>query len=182
LKDQPFTIKADLKNFEDLKYDIASNGTLDIGKIYQVFSQKGLDVKGFIKANLILQGLQSDATAGRYNSLHNSGTAELKDIQLLSDYFPKPFIIKTGLFRFEQDKMWFEKFEANYGKTDLTLNGYLSNIINYAMQNNAPLKGQFDLTTDHLFVDEFMAYAGDTTHLQQIVQVFCYSLQSRSYF
>ena len=162
-EDQPFTIKADLKNFEDLKYDITSNGTLDIGKIYQVFSQKGLDVKGFIKTDLILQGLQSDATAGRYNSLHNSGTAELKDIQLLSDYFPKPFIIKTGLLRFEQDKMWFEKFEANYGKTDLTLNGYLSNIINYAMQNNAPLKGKFDFATDHLFVDEFMAYAGDTT-------------------
>ncbi|QEC68579.1 hypothetical protein FRZ67_15155 [Panacibacter ginsenosidivorans] len=36
--------------------------------------------------------MQSDATAGRYNSLHNSGTAELTDITLLSDYFPKPFI------------------------------------------------------------------------------------------
>jgi AsmA protein len=160
---QPFTIKADLHNFEDLKYDVASNGTLDIGKIYQVFSQKGLDVKGFIKTNLILRGLQSDATSGKYGKLYNSGTAELTDITLLSDYFPKPFIIKTGLFRFEQDKMWFEKFNANYGKTDLTLNGYLSNIINYAMQDNAPLKGRFDLNTDHLFVDEFMAYAGDTT-------------------
>lgn len=162
-EDQSFSIKADLKNFEDLKYDVASNGTLDIGKIYQVFAQKGLNVKGFIKTNLILQGLQSDATAGRYNKLHNSGTAELKDIQLLSDYFPKPFIIKTGLFRFDQDKMWFEKFEANYGKTDLTLNGYLSNIINFAMQINSPLKGNFNLNTNHLFVDEFMAYAGDTT-------------------
>lgn len=160
---QPFTVKADLHNFEDLKYDVASNGTLDIGKIYQVFSQKGLDVKGFIKTNLILRGVQSDATAGKYGKLYNSGTAELTDITLLSDYFPQPFIIKTGLFRFEQDKMWFEKFNANYGKTDLTLNGYLSNIINYAIQENAPLKGRFDLNTDHLFVDEFMAYAGDTT-------------------
>lgn len=162
-EEQPFTLKADLKNFEDLKYNIASDGTLDIGKIYQVFAQKGLDVKGFIKTNLILQGLQSDATAGRYNKLHNSGTAELKDIRLLSDYFPKPFIIKTGLFRFREDKMWCEKFEANYGNTDLTLRGYLSNVINYAMQSNAPLTGSFDLSTDHLFVDEFMAYAGDTT-------------------
>ncbi len=160
---QPFTIKADLQNFEDLKYDVVSNGTLDIGKIYKVFSQEGLDVKGFVKTNLVLRGLQSDASAGRYGKLYNSGTAELTDITVQSNYFPKPFIIKTGLFRFEQDKMWFEKFEANYGKTDLTLNGYLSNIINYAMQDNAPLKGKFDLNTDHLFVDEFMAYAGDTT-------------------
>ena len=61
---QPFTIKADLKNFEDLKYDIASNGTLDIGKIYSVFYQKGFDLKGFIKTDLLLKGLQSDAAAG----------------------------------------------------------------------------------------------------------------------
>lgn len=160
---QPFTLKANLQNFENLKYDIASNGTLDIGKIYQVFSQKGLNVKGFIKTNLILRGLQSDATAHRFSRLYNSGTAEVDNIILVSDYFPKPFFIKTGLFRFDQDKMWFQKFNASYGKTDISLNGYLSNVIEYAMQANAPLNGQFDFTSDHLFVSEFMAFAGDTT-------------------
>jgi AsmA protein len=160
---QPFTLKANLQNFENLKYDIASKGTLDIGKIYQVFSQKGLSIKGFIKTNLILRGLQSDATAHRFSSLYNSGTAEVENITLVSDYFPKPFFIKTGLFRFDQDKMWFQKFNASYGKTDIMLNGYLSNVIDYAMKSNAPLNGQFDLTSDHLFVNEFMAFAGDTT-------------------
>ncbi|MCU7548162.1 AsmA family protein [Chitinophagaceae bacterium LB-8] len=160
---QPFTIKADLENFEDLKYDITSSGTLDIGRIYQVFSQEGLNVEGTIKTNLKLQGLQSDATAGRYNRLNNSGTAELQDITLYSNYFPLPFMIKTGLFRFENEKTWFEKFNAVYGKTGITLNGYLFNIVNYAMQENAPLKGSFDLNTKHFYVDEFMAYAGDTT-------------------
>lgn len=159
---QPFTIQANLQNFENLKYNIASSGTVDIGKIYQVFSQKGIGVKGFIKTNLLLRGLQSDATGGRYGRLYNSGTASLTDVQVSSDYFPQPFIIKNGLFRFDQDKMWFEKFNASYGKTSLTLNGYLFNIINYAMQENAPLQGQFDLITDHLFADEFMLYAGDT--------------------
>lgn len=160
---QPFMLKADLQNFEDLKYDVVSNGTLDIGKIYQVFSQKGLNVKGLIKTNLMLRGLQSDATAHRFSKLYNSGTAEVDNITLESDYFPKPFFIKTGLFRFDQDKMWFQKFIASYGKTDITLNGYLSNVIDYAMKPNAPLDGQFDFTSDHLFINEFMAFAGDTS-------------------
>ncbi|HET7118493.1 MAG TPA: AsmA-like C-terminal region-containing protein, partial [Hanamia sp.] len=160
---QPFTLKADLQNFENLKYDIASKGTLDVGKLYQVFSQKGFNVKGFIKTNLILRGLQSDATAGRYNRLYNSGTAEIKDITLSSDYFPRPFFIKSGDFRFNQDKMWFQKFDATYGKTNISLNGYLSNIINYAMKDDAPLTGQFNLSSNHLYVDEFMAFAGDTS-------------------
>lgn len=160
---QPFTLKADMQNFDDIKYDITSKGTIDVGKIYQVFAQKGLDIKGLIKTDLILQGLQSDATAGRYGRLHNSGTATLQDITLNSDYFPKPFIIKTGLFRFQNDKMYFDEFKANYGKTDITLNGYLSNIINYALENNATLKGNFNLNTDHFYADEFAAFAGDTT-------------------
>jgi len=160
---QPFTLKASLKNFDDLKYDIASKGTIDVGKIYQVFSQKGLNVKGLIKTNLVLQGLQSDATAGRYNRLHNSGTAELKDITLHSDYFPKPFIIKTGLFHFQNDKMYFDAFKANYGKTDIILNGYLSNVINYALEDNSILTGSFNFTTDHFYADEFAAFAGDTS-------------------
>lgn len=160
---QPFIIKAGLKNFEDLNYRVSSSGTLDIGKIYKVFSQEGLEVKGTIKTDLSLQGLQSNAAAGHYNKLNNSGTAELKDITLTSDYFPLPFIVKTGLFRFENDKMWFEKFNAVYGKTVITLNGYLFNMINYALQENAPLKGSFDLNTEHLYVDEFMAYGGNAT-------------------
>jgi AsmA protein len=160
---QPFTLKANLEDFENLRYDITSKGTLDIGKLYQVFSQKGFDVKGFIKTDLILRGLQSDATAGRYSRLYNSGTAQIKNITLTSDYFPKPFFIRTGDFRFNQDKMWFQKFDAVYGKNNISLNGYLSNIIDYAMKDNAPLTGQFNLSSNHLYVDEFMAFAGDTS-------------------
>ena len=159
---EPFTLKADLKDFEDIQYDITSKGTIDVGKIYQVFSQKGLDVTGLIKTDLVLKGLQSDAAAKRFGRLHNTGTASLKDITLHTDYFPEPFIIRTGLFRFANDKMYFDKFDANYGRTDITLNGYLSNVINYALDDNAVLSGNFDLQTNYFYVDEFAAFAGDT--------------------
>jgi AsmA protein len=156
---QPFMVKADLKNFNDLKYNIASKGTLDIGKIYQVFAMQGYDLKGFIETNLSLRGLQSDAIAGRYNQLFNAGTMKLKDVTLNTDLFPNPFLVRSGTFRFQQDKMWFDAFKVNYGKNNLTLNGYLSNVINYMMEKGTPLKGQFDVSSNYILVDEFMAYA-----------------------
>ncbi len=156
---QPFTIKADLQNFDNLKYNVASAGTVDIGKLYKVFSQKGLDVKGLIRTSLALRGLQSDATAGRYNRLFNSGNMKLEDITITLEDFPKPLIIKSGTFRFEQDKMWFESFRGNYGSSNFTLKGYLNNVIAYATQPNAPLKGQFDLNSDLVVVDEFTVFA-----------------------
>ncbi|MBO9561358.1 MAG: AsmA family protein [Niastella sp.] len=156
---QPFFVKADLQNFDNLKYNIASKGTLDVGKIYRVFARQGYDLKGFIETNLALRGLQSDATTGHYDRLFNSGTMKLRDVTLSADLFPAPFLIRSGVFRFQQDKMWFDAFKVNYGKSQVTLNGYLSNVINYMMERGTPLKGQFDMNTNYLLVDEFMAFA-----------------------
>ncbi|MEN0052624.1 MAG: AsmA family protein [Mucilaginibacter sp.] len=157
---QPFMLKADLKNFDDLDYRIASRGRLDIGKIYKVFAFKGYDVNGFISTNFSLKGKQSDATAGRYDMLANSGTMKVKNIALTSELFPKPFMIKTGLFSFNQDKMKFDQFQANYGKSVFVLNGALSNVIDYALKPNSPLKGEFNLSSGLIIADDFMAFAG----------------------
>jgi AsmA protein len=156
---QPFLLKADLQNFANLRYNITSQGTLDIGKIYKVFALKGYNVKGLITTNFSLRGKQSDATAGRYDQLFNSGTMKVKDLALSSDLFPKPFLIKTGAFSFNQDKMKFDAFTANYGKSVIVLDGALSNVIDYAMKANSPLQGDFNLKSGLIIADDFMAFA-----------------------
>ncbi|SFW86658.1 AsmA family protein [Chitinophaga sancti] len=160
---QAFVLKADLNNFDNLRYDINSNGSIDLGKIYKVFAQQGYDVKGLIKTNLSLRGTQSDAMAGRYNKLYNKGTLIVKDITLSSELFPLPFYISNGVFRFDQDKMWFDQFNAHYGKSAIRLDGYLSNVIGYAMQKDQVLHGNFDLKSDYILVDELMVYGGNTS-------------------
>jgi AsmA protein len=156
---QPFLIKADLKDFDNMRYTVYSKGVLDIGKIYKVFAIKGYNVSGLVKTDLSLKGTQSDATAGRYNKLFNSGTLKVQNIVLTTDLYPQPFYISTGLFRFEQEKMWFDAFKASYGKTDISMKGYLTNVINYAL-NKGALQGNFDFNTPHFYADEFMAYTG----------------------
>jgi AsmA protein len=162
LEGQPFMLRADLQNFQDLKYDITSRGLLDLGKIYQVFAIKGYDVKGFVQADLSLKGKQSDAQTGHYDRLYNSGTLKIRDLQLNSELFPLPFLVKKGLFRFDQDKMWFDKFDVRYGKTNASLNGWLSNIMSYMSEKGQPVTGHFDLASDYVLADEFMAFANGT--------------------
>ncbi|HSC37738.1 MAG TPA: AsmA-like C-terminal region-containing protein, partial [Chitinophagaceae bacterium] len=147
------------QNFDDINYSVKANGTIDLGKIYQVFSQKGLDVSGFIKADLSLQGRQSDAMQGRYSRLHNQGLLQLSDIKTLYESFPQPFIIKQGLFRFKEEKMWFNTFNAVYGQSDFSMNGYLQNAIDYALSNKGTLKGNFTLNSRYINADELMAFA-----------------------
>ncbi|RVT75717.1 hypothetical protein EOD40_09695 [Flavobacterium sufflavum] len=153
----PVFVKANLSNFDNLVYDINAKGTLDIGKIYKVFSQKGLDVDGFIKADLALKGKQSDAEKGNYSKLKNSGTLEIKNIAFASEYLPKKFLVKQGIFKFKQDKMRFNTFLASYGQSDFKMNGYLQNVFNFMASKNGVLRGAFTLDSDYINADEFMS-------------------------
>ncbi|WP_163408828.1 AsmA family protein [Flavobacterium ajazii] len=153
---KPVFVSADLSNFDDLNYDVKAKGELDVNKIYKVFSQKGLDLDGFIKADLTLKGKQSDATKGNYSKLNNKGTLELRNIGIASEYLPKKFIIKEGIFKINQDKMSFNNFLAAYGQSDFKMNGYLQNVFNYAT-NTGILKGSFTVSARYINVDEFMS-------------------------
>lgn len=155
---KPFEVTASFKNFEDILYDVKAKGELDIAKIYKVFSQKGMDVSGFVRADLHLQGKQSDAVNKRYSRLNNEGTLELQDIATTTEYLPKPFVIKEGQFKFRQDKMWFNNFKAVYGQTDMSMNGYLQNVIDYAISGNGILKGNFQLKSGYFNVDEWTVF------------------------
>ncbi|RED25433.1 AsmA protein [Flavobacterium cutihirudinis] len=154
---KPVFVEADLSNFDDLTYDIKAKGELDVNKIYKVFSQKGLDLDGFVKADVVLKGKQSDAEKGNYSKLNNKGTLELRNIGITSEYLPKKFIIIEGIFKINQDKMYFNNFLATYGKSDFTMNGYLQNVFNYATSNTGVLRGSFKSSSRYINVDEFMS-------------------------
>lgn len=164
---KPVFVQADLSNFDDLSYDVKAKGELDISKIYRVFSQKGLDLDGFVKADVSLKGKQSDAEKGNYSKLNNKGTLELRNIGIASEYLPKKFIIKEGIFKINQDKMSFNNFLAAYGQSDFKMNGYLQNVFNYVMTNTGVLKGSFKVTSRYINVDEFMSSVDPNTPVTQ---------------
>jgi AsmA protein len=153
----PVFVKADLQNFEDVLYKVRAKGTLNVGRIYKVFAKKGLDVSGLIMTDLSLNGRQSYATTGQYSRLDNRGNLILKNIKATTEYLPRSFYIKEGNFEFENEKMWFRKFFANYGKSDFALNGYLLNTINYFIERKGTLHGKFKLKSRYILIDEFMA-------------------------
>ena len=154
---KPVFVNAKLENFNNLIYDIKAKGELNIGKIYKVFSQKGLELEGIVNADVALKGTQNDAVAGNYSKLQNSGTLQLENIKTTTEYLPKPFIIREGLFKFNQDKMNFNDFKATYGASDFAMNGALQNVIEFVLTNKAILKGQFSFTSKYIDVDEFMS-------------------------
>lgn len=156
---KPIYLKAKLENFDNINYDIKAKGELHLARIYKVFARKGLDLEGYIYADVAFKGSQLDAMKGNYKNLENSGTLRLRNIRTTSEYLPKPFLINQGTFIFNQDKMNFHFFSASYGKSDFKMSGYLQNVIDYALTDKAVLKGNFRLQSDYINVDEFMSNA-----------------------
>jgi AsmA protein len=72
---------------------------------------------------------------------------------------PKPFIIKEGTFLFDQEQMNFNTFKAAYGQSDFMMNGSLRNVIDFVLTDKAVLRGDFNLHSDYINVDEFMSEA-----------------------
>lgn len=155
-ENEPFALNATFKDFSDLNYDVQAKGTINLAPIYKVFAQKGLDINGIIKANLSLAGKQSDATKGNYQNLKNSGTLDLTNIQTTSELLPKPFLIEKGLFTFNHEKMNFSDFKGKYGQSDIVMNGYVLNVINFYLSDKEILKGNFNLTSNYFNINEFM--------------------------
>jgi AsmA protein len=171
----PFELTGEFSDPDNVKYDIVSRGTIDISKIYRLFFSKGTDLTGTISTDLHLKGLLSDAMTGRLEKLQNSGKLRLRDFAIHSDYLPKPWVVKTGEFRFDNDNIWFDKFDSRYGASDIVLNGHLSNVVNYFLAKNQTLKGNFDLHSNYLLANELMAggdqpsVPGDTVNQGVIV-------------
>ena len=92
-------------------------------------------------------------------------------MEVSHEYFPRPFVIKEGLFSFKQDKMWFDKFLATYGRSDIRLDGFLENVINYVLSDNGKLKGNFNLSAGFISVDEFTAFSTPGNDKKQTLTV-----------
>jgi AsmA protein len=167
---KPIFVNAKLKNFDNISYDIKAKGELDLAKIYKVFSRKGLDLEGYVNADVSFKGSQNDAMKGNYKNLRNRGTLKLRNIKTTSEYLPKPFLIKEGTFVFNQDKMNFNDFIANYGQSDFKMNGYLQNVIDFVLTDKAILKGNFALQSSFINCDEFMSASTNQTAVPDVLK------------
>lgn len=153
----PFIFRGEFSDPLNLTYSIESNGSVDLAGIYHLFSEEGMELSGYLSADVRLKGNKQDAVSGNLSRLQNSGTLVLREIALKSEYLPLPLILNSGIFRFQDDRVWFDEFDCRYGSSDITMNGHLSNVVQYLLTDDQPLKGNFTLRSGLLVVDEFMA-------------------------
>ena len=156
LEDEQINGRLKITDFDAMNWDGAVNGTIDLGKMLAIFPIENTTMAGKIAADLQTKGSYQDVEAGRYNKLDTRGNMSVSNFAYSSVDVPQGVKIKSAQADFSPDRINLTQFDSQVGESPLQASGFLSNYMNYFLQDNQTLKGQLTLSSSRFNVNEWM--------------------------
>lgn len=157
----------ELKNMVDYQWDLELKGGLDLEVISEVYPIEGMNYSGHVSASVETKGKYSDVEAEKYDRFPTSGAIQLNDFNFVSEDLPQGLMISTSEISMDPKQIEIVSFDGNIGKSDMRLDGYIMNYIDYVFKENALLKGTMELSSTVLDVNEWMIDEPDTGETQE---------------
>lgn len=170
-----FTARAKVNNFDSPSWDLSMQGALNLDIISSIEPSQDFKMGGIINANINSKGSYLDVENEDYSKLQTTGDLKMQNFSYAEKGAPD-FIISNAVMDFNPESINFTTLKGNYGKSDFSLNGYLTNYIAYAIDESAVIKGNMRLTSTLLDINEMMGVseeeeetAEDTTAMEVVV-------------
>lgn len=144
------------KDLEDYFWDLKVEGSVDLEKVMKIMPLEETELKGKIFAQMQTSGRMSDLEAEQYQKLQTSGTMKIEELSYSSADLPQGFGIKKVDAAFTPSEITLSSFQGNAGKTDLNLTGKITNYLQYALEEEAMLVGDFTFTSKMVDINEWM--------------------------
>jgi hypothetical protein len=160
----PFDFKLLVKNpVSNMFVDAAAKGKLDLSSITQfVKLESGTTLKGILNANASMNGNVSAINNKQYNQINAAGTIALNQFLYVSKDYPTGVTLDNLLMTFSPKNVTINNIAGKFMNTNFTGNGYVNNLLAYALQNKA-LDGAMNVTADKINLNEWMGISTDTT-------------------
>ena len=153
----PFEGRMTAENFNDISYFLEAKGIIDLTKMTKMFPLEGMTLSGLINvADFKTSGKMSDVTAGNYGKLPTSGDMTFTDFTFVSKDLPQGFKMTKGVLNFTPEKMNIKQMDGFLGKSDISVNGSVSNYIGY-MFSEGTVKGKMNFNSTKFDVNEWMS-------------------------
>ncbi|HNP32001.1 MAG TPA: AsmA-like C-terminal region-containing protein [Flavobacterium sp.] len=157
-----FNAKANIKNVaENALVNAALKGTINLGNLSKAYPIK-LDkpLSGILKADVTTEFDMKSVEKSDYARIRNAGTIDLTGFNY-TDENGKTMRISKAVVSFDPSRVNLQQFNATTGKSDLAVNGVLENFYGFVFKNQE-LKGNFNLNSNQLAVNDFMTTETDT--------------------
>ena len=154
LADQPFQMRALLNDPENIKWDVAAQGRINLDKVLELLPMEGIVLKGLVDASIESKGDMESVKRDNYKNLPSSGTIKVSNFNYQSVDFDKTISISKANATLNNDRIEVENLEGKAGETNFELEGFLYNYLGYAL-NNEKLQGELTAKADALNINEW---------------------------
>jgi AsmA-like C-terminal region len=151
-----FNAKANIKNItQNALVDAALKGTINLANLSKAYPIK-LDkpLSGILKADVTTKFDMQSVEKSQYQNINNAGTMSLSGFNY-ADENGKTMNISNALVQFNPSQVNLKQFNATTGKSDISVTGVLENFYGFIFRNQE-LKGNFNMNSKQLAVDDFM--------------------------
>jgi hypothetical protein len=157
-----FNAKANIKNItQNALVDAALKGTINLANLSKAYPIK-LDkpLSGILKADVTTKFDMQSVEKSQYQNINNAGTMSLSGFNY-ADENGKTMNISNALVQFNPSQVNLKQFNATTGKSDISVTGVLENFYGFIFRNQE-LKGNFNMNSKQLAVDDFMTTSEKT--------------------
>lgn len=163
LAGNPFSLKASVKTpVSDPDLQATAKGTLDLGKVKEVYPLEDMTLNGTIQADMNLAGKLSYIEKEQYGQMKAAGSIRLNNMKLNLQDMPA-IDIQRSTFSFSPRYLQLSETTINIGQNDLTVDSRFENYLGYALKGST-LKGNLNISSNHIHVNDFIS--SDTTTVQ----------------
>ena len=159
--DNTFAMTAQVKTpISDPDFTATAKGTLNLGKIKEVYPLEDMSLNGIVKADMSLGGRLSYLENEQYDKFNAAGSLKLQDMLVELSGIPS-VAIEQSTFAFTPRYLNLSETKVLIGDNDITADCRFENYMAFALKDEV-LRGQLNIKSNHMNLNDFLSSSEDT--------------------
>ncbi|TDU43830.1 AsmA-like protein [Gelidibacter sediminis] len=140
------------------------DGTLNLANLTKAYPlELENELSGILKAKLNTAFDMNAIETSAYDRIKASGNANISNLVFTSDAMNQPLHIVKADMTFNPSTVTLNSFSAKTGQSDFTATGTINNLIGFMLSKKVNLKGNFNLNSNTLALNDFMSTETEST-------------------
>lgn len=167
MAENPFDLMANIQNpMTDPLIKATAKGKIILDNIKDMIPlEEGEKMAGTIDMDIRLNGRSSTLEKEDYENFDAQGYVDVTDFVYNTTATEYPIEINTGKLAFNPKTAELTNLKMKLGVSDIAMDGQLTNFVGYALADNQTLKGNLNVVSNKLDINELMG--GEETELSE---------------
>ncbi|TXE06786.1 AsmA family protein [Gelidibacter salicanalis] len=140
------------------------DGTLNLANLTKAYPlELENELSGILKAKINTAFDMNAIETSAYDRIKASGNANITNLVFSTDAMNHPLHISKADMTFNPSTVTLNSFSAKTGQSDFTATGTINNLIGFMLSKKVNLKGNFNLNSNTLALNDFMSTETEST-------------------